>query len=175
MTKAIRLVICYLLPIISGCAGATGEKEKEVRIIDAFSQRLERIVRQEDVGAYQELWVKAGDEFRDLLGKPLRIKIPVRDDALQQPGEIKAGFEKGIALISRRLGGKLRKMEVLRVEYLIENGPPAVQAHLFQFEVTLVVKLGDRTCKITQPACVQSQRGIVIGDYFIDSDGASKN
>ena len=164
-------LLCFLL---AGC-GQTETEITQKRLILDFSKKLVQLIKQNDALAYQRIWVQRKDEFRDVNGRPLLINIPVKEESIQQPAEVKEGFERGLASLTSCLNGNVRDIQVIRVEYLIEHGPVAVQTHFFEFEITLIVKLGDHSCEIFQPACVQSQRGVVIGDYFIVSPITGSN
>lgn len=159
-------ILCVFFVFMSGCSANTSEQELKVKAISSFADTLVNTLKRGDSDAYQHIWVRSDDELVDINNHPLSVSIPVKEEALQKPDEIKAGFQKETEKLSEYFGQDLRKLEILKTEYIIKNDPLAQQSRLFQFELRLTLRSGVRSCLLVQRSCAMTKRGIVIGDYL---------
>ena len=165
-----KLILLAALIFMSGCSAKTSEEDLKVKAISTFASTLVDALKPSDATAYQSIWVRSGDEFADINGRPLLVSIPVKEEAFQKPEEIVSGFKKEREKMLAYLGYDLGKLQALETDYTIKNDPMAKQSRLFQFELRITLKNGEHSCVLVQPSCVMTKRGIVIGDYFIVQD-----
>lgn len=159
-------ILCALFALMLGCSANISEQELKVKAISGFAGTLVNTLKRGDADAYQHIWVRSDDELVDIKNRPLLVSIPIKEEALQKPDEIKAGFQKETEKLSEYFGQDLSKLEILKTEYIIKNDPLAQKSRLFQFELRLTLRSGIRSCLLVQRSCAMTKRGIVVGDYL---------
>lgn len=136
---------------------------ESTQIISAFVDSLTLVFKNRDFRKYDSLWVQPSDKLVDLHGGKLRQELAITDDNVRKPKDLEAQFVSTIDRATELLGS-WSAVELEKFEYRIENGPAASDTGLFRFEVTLFFARDGKRCRIVQPMCAKTTRGIVIGN-----------
>jgi hypothetical protein len=152
------------------CGCASFKKDDRVQVIDKFSDQLAALIKIKDAAGYADCFPREGDHVLNTqTGRA--SELPINDEMLAiNRTEVMKNFDLSVGKIEKLTGCSASEIQLLEVQYLIDELPVFKRNGILKFDVTLEFVKGKKTVEVWLQGCLLGTRGVlIVNDLLVNA------